>query len=69
MFYCDECATEKGWPITLTKSLGPCEICRYTRICNDTPYRHLIKGTEELQWMPDGISPIEDLIKIIGEVK
>ena len=68
MFYCDECAEERGWTITISKSSGPCEICGYTRICNDTPSKHLVNGTEELQWMSDDISPIKDLIKIIGDV-
>jgi len=59
----------RGWPITMIKSSGTCEICGYTRICNDTPPKYLVNGTEELQWMSDDISPIKDLIKIIGEVK
>ena len=31
MFYCDECAREKKYPIMAEedmKSLGPCEICK-----------------------------------------
>lgn len=36
MFYCDECAKAKGWPITMFKSRGGCEICRKAAVCNET---------------------------------
>lgn len=41
MFYCDECAKPRGWPETIFRSEGPCEICGESRLCNDTPSRHL----------------------------
>lgn len=33
MFYCDSCADEKGWPIGMMRSRGPCEVCGETRVC------------------------------------
>jgi len=42
MFYCDICAKIKGWPISaLARSLGPCEICGQSSICNDVPSSQL----------------------------
>jgi len=37
MFYCDECAKINGYPESLGKSKGRCELCGKTRICNDRP--------------------------------
>lgn len=37
MFYCDECAEEKGYRISFIRSVGPCEICKKKAICNDVP--------------------------------
>lgn len=35
MFYCDECAEKNGWPNTLFKSIGPCELCGKRTLCNE----------------------------------
>lgn len=35
MFYCDECADKCGWPHTMFKSRGRCEMCEQTRTCNE----------------------------------
>ena len=35
MFYCDDCAKKKKYPIGHFKSYGPCEMCGKTRNCND----------------------------------
>ena len=35
MYYCDECASEKDWPITHARSLGTCELCKKRANCND----------------------------------
>jgi len=37
MFYCDLCREKNGWPMSLFKSMGPCELCRKTTVCNDVP--------------------------------
>ena len=34
MFYCDPCAQEHGYPETVMRSYGQCEICDETRVCN-----------------------------------
>jgi hypothetical protein len=43
MFYCDDCADKNGFPKTITKSKGQCEICGKHAICNDTPCSQLPK--------------------------
>lgn len=37
MFYCDMCAEECGYPKTIVKSYGKCEICALEGNCNDRP--------------------------------
>lgn len=41
MFYCNDCAKEKGLPFTPFKSRGKCEVCGFYAACNDTPCRIL----------------------------
>lgn len=41
MFYCDECAKNRSWPITLYRSVGPCEICGKTDDCNEMKSKDL----------------------------
>ena len=41
MFYCDRCRIRKGWPETLARSTGPCEVCGKTAVCHDTPSKYL----------------------------
>lgn len=41
MFFCDSCGRENQWPASMSKSLGPCEICHKTRMCNDVPSKYL----------------------------
>ena len=41
MFYCDDCRVKNEWPEGLVKSMGPCEICGKTRVCNDVASRLL----------------------------
>ena len=36
MFYCDECAEKNALDKTILKSHGPCELCKQTRLCNDS---------------------------------
>lgn len=35
MFFCDNCAKERGWPISMLKSSGNCECCKEYSYCND----------------------------------
>ena len=37
MFYCDVCRGKYAWPDSLCKSIGPCEMCGVTAMCNDVP--------------------------------
>lgn len=34
MFYCDSCAKEKGWPQSMFRSRGRCEVCGTTTVCS-----------------------------------
>jgi hypothetical protein len=35
VFFCDPCAKRKDWPESMFKSVGPCEVCGNTRMCNE----------------------------------
>jgi hypothetical protein len=35
MFYCNKCAKENGYPETIFKSIGVCELCGHVTECND----------------------------------
>jgi hypothetical protein len=37
MFYCDLCAEKMGYPESMAKSRGPCEVCHKVAVCNDRP--------------------------------
>lgn len=53
MFYCNKCGKERGWPTdTLSKSIGPCEICGKQSECNDIPSKHLPKPKDKKHTMP-----------------
>ncbi len=41
MFYCTNCAGKRGWPETLFKSHGTCEVCGKTRTCNERKSKDL----------------------------
>lgn len=41
MFYCNNCADEKGYKKTLFKSFGKCEICGSYKECNNTPFKYM----------------------------
>ena len=43
MFYCNDCAEKNGYPETMTKSEGLCELCGKHAICNDMPCSQLPK--------------------------
>jgi hypothetical protein len=44
MFYCDSCAKENDWPVTMFRSLGTCEECGARTACSERSVRDL---TEE----------------------
>jgi hypothetical protein len=50
MFYCDPCAEIVGWPKSLSRSKGRCEMCGEAPVeCSDRPSRHLdIPAPEDL---------------------
>ena len=60
MFYCNDCAKEYGYPESLCKSIGLCEICGKHRVCNDRPSSSLptptLKGELGLDMNPMGVS-------------
>lgn len=42
MFYCDPCADRMGWPKTISRWRGRCEMCeRFTGSMSDLPSRLL----------------------------
>ena len=43
MFYCNDCAEKRNYPIGHFKSRGNCEICGKTCKCNDVPSENLPK--------------------------
>lgn len=49
MFYCDPCAKENGYPESMGKSEGKCEMCGEWETCNNVPSSHLPK--------PDKLEP------------
>lgn len=47
MFYCDDCSKKYGWPTSpLRKSLGKCEECKETAICNDVSTSLIVRLNE-----------------------
>jgi hypothetical protein len=53
MFYCKACQEITGWPKTLLKSKGRCEICGKTAICYAATLKMLPVITKE---MIEGVS-------------
>lgn len=41
MFFCETCEDENGWPNSLFKSFGKCEICGNRAACSDVPSKYL----------------------------
>jgi hypothetical protein len=41
MFFCKTCETENGWPNSIFKSVGNCEMCGIYAPCNDVPSKYL----------------------------
>ena len=54
MFYCDECAKKKGWPETLFKSAGVCEVCGRVKVCNNRKSSDLPRPIPKRCTLPDG---------------
>lgn len=46
MFYCNLCAEDLDYPITMFKSRGLCEICGTMAICNERP-SHLLPNLRQ----------------------
>jgi hypothetical protein len=46
MFYCNKCAEEKGYPKSIAKSHGKCELCGNIAVCNDVPSSKLPEPNE-----------------------
>jgi len=47
MYYCEECRIKKGWPNSIMRSYGMCEICGRTKDCWDRPSSSLPCDPEE----------------------
>lgn len=61
MFYCDVCAGNHRWPLTLFTSRGVCEVCGQVRPCNERPARDLpplAKPAELAKLAPEPIRPV-----------
>lgn len=41
MFYCQACADRNGYPETMFKSEGPCEVCGTVAVCNERASKDL----------------------------
>lgn len=41
MFFCDSCGNKNKWPASMSKSLGPCEVCGKVKRCSDVPSKYL----------------------------
>ena len=74
MFYCDDCAEIKGYPITMFKSSGNCEICNTPAICNEGKSSDLPVPELEPDLKPDviiiGIGELTDYaIEVIKKLQ
>ena len=49
MFYCNDCAKKYGYPESMVRSYGPCEMCGKTKECNDVPCSALPDTPEDLR--------------------
>jgi hypothetical protein len=49
MFYCDGCASDRGWPESMARSRGRCEMCGRDRSCNDVSSKYLPFPTHTIQ--------------------
>ncbi|MFA5207346.1 MAG: hypothetical protein WC428_01700 [Candidatus Paceibacterota bacterium] len=58
MFYCDDCAKENGYPTSIMKSVGLCEICGKQKTCNDVPSSQLPKREFYCDTETRGLNPI-----------
>lgn len=56
MFYCNECAENNGFPETIIKSEGRCELCGKHRICNDCPSSKLPKIKNAISVLPKSLN-------------
>ena len=73
MLYCNDCADERGWPKTMFKSRGACEICRKVTACNELPSNQLPPAEktcrdlnqQELEQVPDDelVQRFEDMLR------
>jgi hypothetical protein len=54
MFYCDDDAKRNGWPLTLFRSYGRCEVCRGIADCNSLPSSMLPDPTSKETNSKDG---------------
>ncbi len=50
MFYCTPCANERGWPGSLVKSRGSCELCGKTAMCFDRPSYSFAASVASSAW-------------------
>lgn len=41
MFYCEDCRKKNGWPESMCRSYGRCEVCGKTNVCYDIPSKFL----------------------------
>ena len=62
MFYCEQCRAKLGWPDSLSRSRGPCEVCGMPSLCYDRPSSSLPAAKAEPP-SPRGGKPMITRIK------
>lgn len=53
MFYCNECAKKRKWPITIFRSYGACELCEKVVSCNSVKSKDLPISGKWKKWLDD----------------
>lgn len=47
MFYCERCKNKYGWPSSIRRSLGRCEVCKKLTDCNEAPSSVVLNREEK----------------------
>lgn len=71
MYYCQQCGLTNKWPIGMTQSVGPCEVCGKVKSCFDVPSRLLPEREATPREISDDIIGAleiaqEKLVKVTG---
>jgi hypothetical protein len=59
VFYCDPCGVKNGWPDSILRSRGRCEVCGAEASCNDVHHSLLPEPRKpELKLVPMPETPV-----------